>query len=159
MCSYQKEIFNSKLQDNLMDKIIFSFGKIVSNFSQNWFLALSWIILISLYFNFTYDKNIESINNGFIISFVGGFCLDILYNKKKNKNTYFILLIPLVYLITTYLNIYGLEFEAFSNLIKNTLPVKLTVSENFSISSIFHKIIFGLVFYQLIVSLRRQTKR
>ncbi|MFH0710164.1 MAG: hypothetical protein V2A75_08160 [Pseudomonadota bacterium] len=45
---YRKELKQTKLFENIEDKFLFSFNRIVSNYGQSWTLPLFWLITLSI---------------------------------------------------------------------------------------------------------------
>lgn len=132
--------------------LVFKIHGLASNHSQDWVLALLWIINISFIvgvFNQTYfyiyDKAI----------FIAFFILILLYIGYKFKETMRNVLLSLFLIVFYFLSSVDLDFV--SNLI-NPFSI-MTKGEELTFGILIYKIILAYLIYQLIISIRQNTRR
>ncbi|RXK03367.1 hypothetical protein [Halarcobacter bivalviorum] len=148
---------------NIFEYLVFLFHGLSSNHSQNWVLALFWIIFVSFKYTFIVQLDIK---NAFlsislivffmIVSFVVGIVL-----KKHIDNKPIHTGLMCFFLITLYLA-YGLatadfNLNCFSNNI-NPFSIMTEFSE-LTFLTLVYKVTIAYLIYQLIVSIRQNTRR
>lgn len=150
-------------KNNFSEKIIFVFHKLSSNHSQSWILTLFWIINITLGVTFLQFEIIMEQNLLYSISIIyititliliGG--LAILEISKKYK-----LLFALIF-TTIYYFIYAVSSNDFNLcfVANNLNPFSImTGKETLTIGILFYKITMAYLIYQLILSIRQNTRR
>ncbi|MDD2895260.1 MAG: pentapeptide repeat-containing protein [Aliarcobacter sp.] len=150
---------------NFLEWLVFKIHGISSNHSQDWLLALYWIFIIgfiSSYYDFNliqyegkyvhYELSLifKTIGLIFVVLFLNSIC------KIKDKlvnGSYFIICFYLVY-------IYSTEDYLLSLFSKTINPFSV-MKTNDAINGIqlFFKIIIAYLIYQLIISIRQNTRR
>lgn len=153
---------------SFLEWIIFKIHSISSNHSQDWLIAIFWIISITFlysYSSFLLNKDkIELVLLPFIISFLIIFIniLEVsIYNQIKN--IYKITSVCLLYFI------YGFITSDFSltNFSNNINPFSIIIDGNdnnkiakqIDFLTLIYKIVIAYLIYQLIVSVRQNTRR
>ena len=153
---------------SFLEWIIFKIHSISSNHSQDWLIAIFWIISITFlysYSNFLLNKDkIELVLFPFIISSLIIFIniLEVsIYNQIKN--IYKITSVGLLYFI------YGFITSAFYliNFSNNINPFSIIIDGNddnkiakqIDFLTLIYKIVIAYLIYQLIVSVRQNTRR
>jgi uncharacterized protein YjbI with pentapeptide repeats len=148
--------------------ITFKIHSISSNHSQDWLLAIFWIISITFlysYSNFLLNNNkTELVLLPFIISFLVVFFNILEVSIYSNiKNIYKIVSVCLLYFIygfiTTdfYLTNFSNNINPFSIIIDGNDDNK--VAKQIDFVTLIYKIIIAYLIYQLIVSVRQNTRR
>ncbi len=148
--------------------ITFKIHSISSNHSQDWLLAIFWIISITFlysYSNFLLNNNkTELVLLPFIISFLIIFLNILEVSIYSNiKNIYKIVSVSLLYFIygfiTTdfYLTNFSNNINPFSIIIDGNDNNKIAKQIDFL--TLIYKIIIAYLIYQLIVSVRQNTRR
>ena len=148
--------------------ITFKIHSISSNHSQDWLLAIFWIISITFlysYSNFLLNNNkTELVLLPFIISFLIIFLNILEVSIYSNiKNIYKIVSVCLLYFIygfiTTdfYLTNFSNNINPFSIIIDGNDDNK--VAKQIDFVTLIYKIIIAYLIYQLIVSVRQNTRR
>ena len=148
--------------------ITFKIHSISSNHSQDWLLAIFWIISITFlysYSNFLLNNNkTEIVLLPFIISFLVVFFNILEVSIYSNiKNIYKIVSVCLLYFIygfiTTdfYLTNFSNNINPFSIIIDGNDDNK--VAKQIDFVTLIYKIIIAYLIYQLIVSVRQNTRR
>ncbi len=136
---------------SLKDKIIFFLHRYSSNHSQDWFLALFWIIYFTIF-----TSSVKCI--GFICSvfiFVIPFAI-FLYCKKSQNISHKFLFVILIILFTLYIiavKDYNLEFftKIYSSIFK--------IGKNKCLIDLVYKIVMAYLIYQFVISVRQNTRR
>ena len=148
--------------------ITFKIHSISSNHSQDWLLAIFWIISITFLYsssNFLLNNNkTELVLLPFIISFLVVFFNILEVSIYSNiKNIYKIVSVCLLYFIygfiTTdfYLTNFSNNINPFSIIIDGNDDNK--VAKQIDFVTLIYKIIIAYLIYQLIVSVRQNTRR
>lgn len=148
----------------LSEWLISKFHWVSSNHSQNWILPIFWITffgLFSSYFQpmdnyvFTeYDFIYKELLLSCSITIFTLFSLFELVNYKG----YSLYFIPLFLMFLFYINYTNdIYFSIFSNLI-NPFSI-MTKGESLTLGILCFKVIIGYLIYQLIVSIRQNTRR
>lgn len=157
------------------ERLIFIFHEYSSNHSQNWFLAFFWIILFTfLYSYFTNDfsicmKEINFINDEIlemtyvkIVILVGSFIMLsylILWKigeEKQISHSLIVFLLINLYIIYTYMT-HDAYLKCFSNSL-NPFSI-MTGNEKLTFLGLIYKIAIAYLIYQLIISIRQNTRR
>lgn len=149
--------------DNFLEKLVFKAHGIASNHSQEWLLALFWII--NLTFITTYlshelfcENIIKHIDRGF--TFFGGLLiLGVVFSKFNEFYRNIAILISTICIYLFYSNSYvnDSNLKEFSNMI-NPFSI-MTKGEELSFGTLIYKIIIAYLIYQLIISIRQNTRR
>ena len=159
-----KELNDKNNKDkNFIDWLVFKIHGISSNHSQDWILALFWIINITLVTTFLqFELAEENILFYFIsitiisliLLFIGSlFILEINKNYKVITIFIFSCLHYITYSIFT--NDYNLCFS-----VNNLNPFSImTGKETLTIGIFIYKIIIAYLIYQFIISIRQNTRR
>lgn len=154
-----------KKEGSFFEKLVFKVHGLSSNHSQNWVLPIFWIFIIGMissYFDFNLIKKgfeyvhfeiisiIKVIALIFIIYIIENICSS---KKKIERMIYYFTTSVMVYMYATH--DYFLSF--FSKTI-NPFSVMKSV-ESLNILQLFFKIIIAYLIYQLIISIRQNTRR
>jgi len=157
----REEELKNDIKSKFWEWFVFKIHGISSNHSQDWVLALFWIISFTFVYSHFKIYGNQTANEyytillmlSFIVIF---FSIEIayLYKKIAYKFMPFIIIISfLIYSIGT--NDYKLH--CFSN---NLNPFSImTGSDELNLSSLLYKIIIAYLIYQFIVSVRQNTRR
>lgn len=146
---------------NLFEWLTFKVHSISSNHSQDWIVAIFWIISITILYshlNFILSKEkTEYFILPFIVNvviFIWSFLEINIYNYIKNSyKTIAILTLFLIYGFTTN----DFLLKTFSN---NINPFSImTGKEDLNFITLIYKISIAYLIYQLIVSIRQNTRR
>ncbi|AXH13070.1 hypothetical protein [Halarcobacter bivalviorum] len=145
------------------DWVIFKTHSLASNHSQEWLLALFWII--NLTFITTYLSHelfcadiVKHIDKGLV--FFGGLLLVGVIISKFNefyRNIAIIISTICIYLFYSNSYVNDSNLKEFSNMI-NPFSI-MTKGEELSFGTLIYKIIIAYLIYQLIVSIRQNTRR
>ncbi|WP_294964110.1 hypothetical protein [Sulfurimonas sp.] len=154
----EKEIENNK--NNILENIVFKLHSWSSNHSQDWVLALFWIISLTLggslisYLNCNINNNIfEKFFSGFIIIGII-FSINVHFvNWKKKISSAIICIYIVLYLFIAK----DTSFERFSEII-NPFSI-MTSKDTLTFGMLLFKTIIAYLIYQFIISLRQNTKR
>jgi len=152
----EKEISPFK---NLLEWLTFKIHGLASNHSQNWFLALFWIINITFLTNFlSYEFSCENSTLHILdrsLFFIGGlFVFACGISKLKEKFTNISLFIFSIFTYLIYINSYinDTNLNEFSNMI-NPFSI-MTKGAELTFEILVYKIIIAYLIYQLIISIR-----
>ncbi len=163
MKKYDEEITWKK---NFKEKLIFKLHDWSSGHSQNWLLPLFWILILScgygLYQDFFLDKCISNYYPiiskiiGYILVFLSfSFIVDNIIENKKLKNYS----LPFIFVVV------GFYFLITNDLLLE-LPAKainpfsvMNDSDNINGVQLVFKITIAYLIYQLIISIRQNTRR
>ena len=144
---------------NFFEWLVFKIHGISSNHSQDWTLALFWIISLTFLTSFikTIDSNfsqtIEKIGLSFILISIIFF---ININISNSKKLYY-LICGLVYYLIYAVFTKDFSLTIFSNLI-NPFSI-MTGKEELNFGILLYKITIAYLIYQLIISIRQNTRR
>ncbi|MFW3346508.1 pentapeptide repeat-containing protein [Aliarcobacter butzleri] len=174
----REEFKNFPLGDyRTLESVIFWFHRISSNHSQSWFVAFFWIVSITFLFSIfriTYFDNtncneipsfIKDILNisihirfYFILFLSCSFLSSILFFINNKIHYYQLLSSNLICLYLLYVTItYDYNLQYFSNIIN---PFSIMIKgDPLDISLFLYKIIIAYLIYQLIISIRQNTRR
>ncbi|WP_417332714.1 pentapeptide repeat-containing protein [Halarcobacter sp.] len=143
--------------------LVFKTHSLASNHSQEWLLVLFWII--NLTFITTYlshelfcENIIKHIDRGF--TFFGGLVtLGVVFSKFNEFYRNIAIIISTICIYLFYSNSYvnDSNLKEFSNMI-NPFSI-MTKGEELSFGTLIYKIIIAYLIYQLIVSIRQNTRR
>lgn len=152
------------VKKSFLEWIIFKVHSISSNHSQDWLIAVFWIISITFlysYSNFLLNKDkIELVIISFLIVFINILEVSI-YNQIKN--IYKIISISLLYFIYGFItsDFYLINFSnninPFSIIIDGNDDNKIAKQIDFL--TLIYKIIIAYLIYQFIISIRQNTRR
>lgn len=148
---------------NFFEYLVFLFHSLSSNHSQNWVLALFWII--SSTFGYTILNCYEFKNNIFfgmwiVVSIIVALGIGLFlkeYIKDKIIHTIFMGVFLFIYYL-----VYGLTLEDFSlyKFSNNLNPFSImTEFSDLNFLTLIFKITIAYLIYQLIVSIRQNTRR
>lgn len=169
MKEYKKELEAQSLGiDNWQDKLVFFLHEKVSNFSQSWFLPLTWFIVLGIGFSLykiartsTFEpfQDWDLLMPTLLISswIIGKLLSDTI---EIFKNTQLEFYSPSILLIIFYLFSVNNPLNEFAKIV-NPLGI-IRDNEVYKGSEFIwflHKILMTFIIYQFIVALRRQTKR
>lgn len=157
MKSREKEL---SPKENFFEWLVFKIHGISSNHSQDWILALFWI----LSFTFTF-LTIEFINTHYLTHAVDYILIDTLVFLGFVSGSYLIIeyeKINKFWYIGIYYIFYGFFsqdwlLKCFSNKL-NPFSI-MTGNEELTFSGLIYKIIIAYLIYQLIISIRQNTRR
>ncbi len=159
----EKELNDKNHKDyNILEWLIFKVHKISSNHSQDWLLVLYWIItigFISSLFNF-YLIDKHTISNTIkeyhiTIFIISTLFLSIIYYCLKTIPKLF----DLVFLFSMYILITH-DIHYLSYFANNLNPFSVMKnSDSITIVALVFKITLGYLYYQLIISIRQNTRR
>ncbi|MGB6329550.1 MAG: hypothetical protein WBF48_11540 [Halarcobacter sp.] len=157
----EKEISPFK---NLLEWLTFKIHGLASNHSQNWFLALFWIINLTFLTNFlSYEFSCENSTLHILdrsLFFIGGlFVFACGISKLKEKFINISLFIFSIFTYLIYINSYinDTNLNEFSNMI-NPFSI-MTKGAELTFEILVYKIIIAYLIYQLIISIRQNTRR
>jgi len=148
------------------EKLIFLFGKKLSNFGQSWFLPLLWIMIFNLFF-FASIHLAKDISINIPISFVilitcWIFIGRLPYELSLKKETNFYTMQHISIILALSMIIYLFEFGSLNDLaifMNIKMPSKDSIYSNFLYIWLLNKFITGFIVYHFIIALRRQTRR
>jgi len=149
----EEELSKTK-EKNWLDLIVFKFHKISSNHSQDWLLALFWMLNISIlythYLFFMVDKKIEY----FVIPFVLNVLTTIMVGFDFSK------VCKLLWTLTSYLIYIFISHDYFLCFVANNFnPFSImTETETFTFAGLIYKSIITYLIYQFIISIRQNTR-
>lgn len=158
----EKELREKKPFDWL-NWLVFKFHKLSSNYSQDWLLALLWIVffgitasLYEIYLLCTCSFNLINLItiNLFLIS-------PIIINQKFDKfNQYYFLVLYLFSYFFIVTNCFPIEPEKTMSFAKTINPFStMTGNYDIDILQLLFKIIIAYLIYQFIISIRQNTRR
>jgi hypothetical protein len=156
----EKELKQDREEDkNFFEWLVFKIHGLSSNHSQDWVLSIFWILSFSFGYSFMscvnklLDTKLEYIlTDAFIYLFVIYTSILIINYKKMNK----FFLIGLFYIFYVYLS-KDFRLQTFSN---NLNPFSImTKGEELNFSTMIYKITIAYLIYQLIISIRQNTRR
>lgn len=138
--------------------LVFKIHGISSNYSQDWLLALVWIIsftFLSVSIEKIFSSSLTLIDKGVLSLLV--FSMIVASNILSNsKRVYYLLSIVIYYLIYSIFTQDWL-LKCFSNKL-NPFSI-MTGNEELTFSALIYKIIIAYLIYQFIVSIRQNTRR
>lgn len=144
--------------------LIFKIHGMVSNHSQDWLLALFWIInltFVSNYLSFEFSCNESTLYKMDRLLFLFGSLIFIGYGIFRLKNFYkdILIIVSTILFYIIYSNSYiGDEnLKEFSNMI-NPFSI-MTGKDELTFGILIYKITIAYLIYQLIVSIRQNTRR
>jgi uncharacterized protein YjbI with pentapeptide repeats len=150
---------NLKEGKNFFEWLVFKIHGLTSNHSQDWVLVLFWILSFSFGYSFMscvnklLDTKLEYIlTDAFIYLFVIYTSILIINYKKMNK----FYLIGLFYIFYVFLS-KDFILQTFSNNL-NPFSIMTEFSE-LNFSTMIYKITIAYLIYQLIISIRQNTRR
>lgn len=138
---------------SITDWVIFKLHSISSDHSQSWFLALVWIVIITLLFSFW--KNIDTDQKVLEMTFLAGelgIILFIIMPKTKYMKQMFSLGFMALLLIN-----YLVVVPSFLEDIVKVIDLKNDNAITFSV--LLFKVTIAYLIYQFIVSVRQNTRR
>jgi hypothetical protein len=148
------------------EKLIFLFGRKLSNFGQSWFLPFLWILLFNLFF-YVYIYLAKDVNINIPISFIilitswiflGRLPYELSFEKEMNFYTMQHISIIFALSLIIYLCRFGSlgDLAMFMNI---KMPNEDSIYANFLHIWLINKFITGFIVYHFIIALRRQTRR
>lgn len=155
----ERELSSKFKEKDWSDWVVFKFHKISSNHSQDWLLALLWMINLTLvYTAFQFVEAIDShwlylysfFNIGFIIILIE--CLAYLEIQKSYKGLFFLIFIFLNWII------YGFITNDFSLCFASNIFNPLG-KEPLTFGALIYKSLIAYLIYQFIISIRQNTRR
>ena len=156
-----EEELTKKLPKSFSEWIVFKIHNISSKHSQDWVLALYWIIAITFLYShltvFLYQENTEYYTIPFILNILIFIFILLEFLSSKNINiTYKFLSIIIIYFIYGFVtNDFTLKY--FSN---NINPFSTMTEHNtLTFSTLIYKITIAYLLYQFIISIRQNTRR
>ena len=144
---------------NFFEWLIFKIHGLTSNHSQDWVLALFWIISLTFLTSFikTIDSNFSQIIEKIGLSFI---VISIIFfiniNMSNSKKLYY-LICSLVYYFIYAVFTKDFSLTIFSNLI-NPFSI-MTGKDELNFGILLYKVTIAYLIYQLIVSIRQNTRR
>jgi len=151
-------------KNDFFEKLIFSFHGLSSNHSQNWLLPIFWIVffgLLNSYFqplNFYTMNHVDVLYKEFFIGLLVSlttfvFLLSLIQHKIYYNYVSSFFIILFAYLVFTN----DIYFSDFANSV-NPFSI-MTKGEELSFGILIYKIIIAYLIYQLIISIRQNTRR
>jgi len=168
MEKYKNDILDNKnwFSNWWQEKLIFLFGKKLSNFGQSWFLPFLWILLSNLFFYvYIYLAKDASINIPIsliilLISWIFVGRLPYELSLKKEINFYTMQHISIILALSLIIYLFKLgslnDLAMFMNI---KMPNEDSIYANFLHIWLINKFITGFIVYHFIIALRRQTRR
>ncbi|MDD2829926.1 MAG: hypothetical protein PHW18_10165 [Sulfuricurvum sp.] len=160
MESHKKEIFKKSnwYSPLWQEKIIFLLSENISNFGQSWFLALSWLILINLFFYTIVYLN-ASLTLIFFTTMIFSYYIGTLLVKAIKFTTIkHISTMIGVLIFISYLNIGSIH--SFTEFISIKMPNECSIVYKKYLHFWFlNKVLSSFILYYLVIALRRQTMR
>lgn len=154
-----KDIKNGK---NIVDWLIFKAHAISSNHSQDWLLALFWIIVIgALYTTISFCSTNTCLNNINTPILIGSIFLVSLYNLHVyNKNDYK-QFTKYIFLFLLFVNYFALTKDVTLSCLADKInPFSIMTSKDpITFGLLMFKITIAYLIYQFIVSVRQNTRR
>jgi hypothetical protein len=150
-------------KNNLSEKLIFNFHKISSNHSQDWEISLYWIFTITLgiliiQYEIVEDMGIYyDISVSYIVTlliFIAGLSL---VEISKQFKIIFVFMYNFI-LSLAYIAISNDSSLCYVSNMVNPFSI-MTGQESLSFYALIYKIIIAYLIYQLIVSIRQNTRR
>jgi len=161
----EEELKDKDNQDyNLIDWIVFKFHKLSSNHSQDWVLALLWIINIGFIASFmdffskticNYYINITSWNLVYITVLLIYLLFAIVITKNNINLT--IKIIPMLLYVGYSLITHDIFLSDYAKVL-NPFSI-MNGNDNINIVQLFFKIVIAYLIYQFIISIRQNTRR
>ncbi|WP_151899662.1 hypothetical protein [Sulfurimonas hydrogeniphila] len=155
-----------KFNENPLDWIVFKIHKISSNHSQDWMLVLFWILSLTFLYSGFKQKYYSGCSGGnqlmlyslLSISSIIVFIESIVLMESKKINKF------IVFLIFNIINYacYGIVTNDYQLLCVSKIFYQFSqISENshFPLSVLIYKVSIAYLIYQLIVSIRQNTRR
>ena len=153
-----------------LESIIFWFHRISSNHSQSWFLAFFWIVSITFLFSgininmsvkdtLVIENNLKCAINLIFVVVLATATIFTIYHYFKKKNVFYSALGVCIF--TFYIVYANLTNDYFLSNFSNILnPFSImTNGEELTFISFLYKIIIAYLIYQLIISIRQNTRR
>lgn len=143
---------------NFIDWLVFKIHGLSSNHSQDWILALFWIL--SFTFMMLINKNINCMLSNNLEYFISGLFIYFLminlslYTLNKKINKFYLILV--FYIIYAFLS-KDYILKDYSNIL-NPFSI-MSGKEELTFAILIYKIIIGYLIYQLIISIRQNTRR
>ncbi len=160
----EKELERDLKEDkNIFEWLVFKVHGLSSNHSQDWLLALFWIVIFTMNYSFL---NFISQNNENNLVFFSLISMIVLYAVADSLNDYIDDKLVHFSIMITFTSIYYLLYgftskdfylKTFSN---NLNPFSImTELSKLDFSTMIYKITIAYLIYQLIVSIRQNTRR
>lgn len=140
-----------------LEKITLFFNSEISNFGQNWFQSLLWIIIITFLLLISSKFNTNPIMVYIFIGlilFLSTFRL-VDYLNNSSSNNFRIFSLPIFCTIIYYLNLES-SFHNLSVLLSIKAPPQ---DDNLFMYWVWHKVLIAFPLYHFTISLRRLTRR
>lgn len=149
---------------NPFEWLVFKFHGLSSNHSQNWLLALFWIINLTfsinyLSYEFICENRILHLIDRSLMSVGCIFFVGYIISKFKDEYINLSLFITTIFTYLIYRNSYigDSDLKEFSTLI-NPFAI-MTKGEDLTFGTLVFKILISYLIYQLIISIRQNTRR
>lgn len=142
------------LKNNFFEWIIFKFHKISSNHSQDWVLVLLWILNISYLYYFVKKNTYYYLDEFLAFILLLGVCI-LIYSLINFRN-YFGKII-LIFSFLLFMSYFSIDINEITNLI-NPFSI-MTKGEILFLGLMIYKVIIAYLIYQLIISIRQNTRR
>lgn len=139
--------------------IVFKTHGLVSNHSQDWVLVLFWIISLTFITSFIkiIDSNISQLTEKIVLSFIVTVIVFFININISNTKKIYYIICSLVYYILYSIFTKDFALNIFSNTI-NPFSI-MTGKEELTFGILLYKITIAYLIYQLIVSIRQNTRR
>ena len=159
----KKRKLSEKPNDNLLDYLVFQIHYLSSKHSTDWLLTLLWIVNIGIF------SSIILLEPSFVFTYIPS--LLFLYFSKKikyTKTTLVILMVGFFYVLFTIENKISigdvLNQMSLFNLSHNTFTFLGNYNEDKfsiyqSIIMFINKVLLGYLYYQFLISIRKDTKK
>jgi hypothetical protein len=157
----REEELKNNFWGDFAEWIVFKIHDISSKHSQDWVLALYWIIIITFLYShlkvFLCQENTEYYTIPFVLNILIFIyiLLEVIISKSINI-THKIFSVLIIYFIYGFIT-NDIPLKCFSN---NINPFSImTGHDTLTFSTLFYKIIIAYLLYQLIISIRQNTRR
>lgn len=148
---------------NIFEWLVFKFHGLSSNHSQNWLLALFWIVIFTLNYSFLNCISKNNENHLIFFSLISMIVLyviaDFLNDYIDDKFLHFTIMIifSFIYYLAYGFTSKDFYLKTFSN---NLNPFSImTELSKLDFSTMIYKITIAYLIYQLIISIRQNTRR
>ena len=156
----EKELNNGIFKDkNILEWIIFKIHSISSDHSQSWFLALIWILIISIVYsihkeNVLLNKDLLLGSASFgVITSIFLFCI-----RELKYTKHIISFLILILLLVNYLAVMDNTLNTLDTLAEK-ISLLIKIDGKLTFYELIFKITIAYLIYQLIISVRQNTRR
>ncbi|CAA6822155.1 MAG: Unknown protein [uncultured Sulfurovum sp.] len=164
--SFLKKTYDWFKKPNLSDKLVFGFSKLASNFGQNIFLPLYWILFSAALFVGLKGENSQNFilfsTTLFLIFFFLDYLFGTIFKKQKSKDLIWLLAQATFSLVTVGLYLHHGTFIA--DLAKVINPVQMfkgtsTYCQGIELSCLLLRVFIATMVYHFIIASQQGVKR